>query len=157
MMALSLLDRLRLAGFTATRNGEHLRVQPASLLSTELLAEVKKSKAEVMAGLAAEAALGLPLHPPDYAVPPEWQPAPDWTAEEAAVWSATVREMARALTDGDLVEWCRSFGARLYVDEKGLRAENAARVPREIRDEVRARQSALAAVINDSAGKAQGL
>jgi hypothetical protein len=151
MMALSMLDKLRLAGYRVTRHGDRLRVQPPDL-PAGLLAEVKAHKADVLAALAAEEALGLPLKPPHYEVPPEWRPAPDWTPEEAVVWSATAREMAARLSDAELLDWCRSrFGARFYIDPKGhLRAEGAADVPMEVRAEVRERQKSLVALIEET-------
>lgn len=98
---LSLLDRLRLDGLTVTRDGERLFVAPQGRITDEQHAEIAAGKAQLLADLEAEADLGLPLRPPDYAVPPQWRPAPPWTPEERAEYDAMRRLMIEVLSGAE--------------------------------------------------------
>lgn len=72
------------------------------------------------------------------------EPVPEWTPEEQAVWDETRRLMATSLSDGDLIRYAESFGARLGLKENGcLKVENGGALPPEVREEVTARQRLL--------------
>jgi hypothetical protein len=129
-----------------------LAVRDADLVPADLREPIRQRKDALVRILTAEAACGdrapgLPLLPPDYAIPPEWQPAPPFTPEEQATYDGTLREMAEVLTDADLVEFVASYGATLYLEHGTLRARDGQRVPAPIREVVRARQEGLVAVL----------
>jgi hypothetical protein len=91
---------------------------------------------------------GLPLIEPGFEVPAEWQPAPEYTAEDQAVYDAALAEMAEVLPDEELLRFVETFGATLHLHDHGaLRARDAQQVPAPVRQIVRDRQAALVAAL----------